>query len=70
MVWYPSGRWESEKGILMGAYSYGGRPSSQAFTHMAADERFEISRHVIERLHPGKSALLGKSVTVACNETR
>jgi monoamine oxidase len=70
MVWYPSGGWESEKGILMGAYSYGGRPSSQAFTHMAPDERFEISRQVIERMHPGKSAQLGKPVTVAWNETR
>lgn len=70
MVWYPSGGWESEKGILMGAYSYGGRPSSQAFTHMAPDERFEISNQVIERMHPGKSAQLGKPVTVAWNETR
>lgn len=69
MVWYPSGDWNSPKGILMGAYSYGGRPASVAFTQMSPDERFAISRAVIERMHPGKSDLLGKPVTVAWNET-
>lgn len=70
MVWYPSGGWNSAKGILMGAYSYGQRPNSQAFTHMPHDQRFAISRAVIERMHPGKSQLLGKPVTVAWNETQ
>lgn len=69
LVWYPSGGWGSSKGILMGAYSFGQRPNSKAFTHMPHAERFAISRDVIERIHPGKSKLLGKPVTVAWNET-
>ncbi len=70
VVWYPSGGWNSPKGILMGAYTYGGRPNSVAFTHMAPEERLAISRGVIERMHPGKSKLLGKPITVAWNETQ
>lgn len=70
LVWYPSGGWNSARGILMGAYTYGGRPNSVAFTHMAHAERFAISRDVIERMHPGKSKLLTKPLTVAWNETR
>ena len=69
MVWYPSGGWNSAKGILMGAYSYGQRPASVDFTHMAPDARFAISRAVIDRMHPGKGHLLTKPVTVAWNET-
>lgn len=70
LVWYPSGGWNSPKGILMGAYTYAGRPNSVAFTHMPHAERLAISRGVIERMHPGKSQFLGKPITVAWNETR
>jgi monoamine oxidase len=69
VVWYPSGNWNSAKGILMGAYSYGGRPASVAFTHMTPEERFAVSKATIERMHPGKSDLLAKPLTVAWNET-
>lgn len=69
VVWYPSGNWNSPKGVLMGAYSYGSRPASVAFTHMPLEERFANSRAVIERMHPGKSDLLAKPLSVAWNET-
>ncbi|MCT2559283.1 flavin monoamine oxidase family protein [Tsuneonella sp. YG55] len=70
LVWYPSGDWNSPTGILMGAYSYDDRPAAVAFTHMTHAERFAISRDVIERIHPGKGALLARPLTVAWNETR
>lgn len=70
LVWYPSGGWNGPKGILMGAYTYAGRDNSVAFTHMPHEQRLAISRGVIERMHPGKSRLLGKPITVAWNETR
>jgi monoamine oxidase len=36
---------------------------------MSADDRFTISRGVIERLHPGNSHLLDKPVTVSWRQT-
>ena len=64
---YPSGDWHSDKGVLIAAYVAGwtdqGHPSR--FTAMSHEERFRICREVVERLHPGKSRLLEKPVTVA-----
>ena len=64
---YPSGGWHSDKGVLVGAYVSGwtGQNHPQQFTAMSHGERFRVSREVIERMHPGKSRLLAKPVTVA-----
>ena len=72
LVWYPSGRWNTDKGILMGAYAFGGFGAGQGdseFVNMPFERRLAISKGVIERLHPGKSALLAKPVTVSWAET-
>jgi monoamine oxidase len=64
---YPSGGWQSDKGVLVAAYVAGwtGPDNPRRFTDMSHEERFRICREVVERLHPGKSRLLSKPTTVA-----
>jgi monoamine oxidase len=66
-VIYPSEGYGSAKGVLVGAYCAGwtvqGNPDK--FASLSHEERFRISRDSIEALHPGKSRLLQKAVTVA-----
>ena len=66
-VMYPSGHYGAAKGVLVGAYCAGwtvqGNPDK--FAALSHEERFRISRDSIEALHPGKSRLLNKGVTVA-----
>lgn len=69
LIWYPSGNWNAPKGILVGAYAAGGLGDATSFSSMPHAQRLQLSREVIERMHPGKSALLTKGVTVAWNET-
>jgi len=66
-VIYPSDSYGSPKGVLVGAYCAGwtvqGNPDK--FAALSHAERFRISRESVEALHPGKSRLLSKGVTVA-----
>ncbi len=64
---YPSGDWNSGRGVLVAAYVAGwtGRDHPQRFTAMSHDERFRICREVVERLHPGRSRELDRPLTVA-----
>jgi monoamine oxidase len=66
-VLYPSDRFGAAKGVIVGAYCAGwtvpGNPDK--FAALSHEERFRISRESIEALHPGKSGLLSKAVTVA-----
>jgi monoamine oxidase len=66
-VLYPSDRFGAPKGIIVGSYCAGWtRPENPgAFAALSHEERFRISRESIEALHPGRSRLLGKGVTVA-----
>jgi monoamine oxidase len=66
-VLYPSGGIGSAKGVIVGAYCAGWtrQENPDAFAALSHDERFRISRESIEALHPGRSHLLGKGVTVA-----
>jgi len=65
-VIYPSHDFHSDKGVLVAAYVAGwtnpGNP--QQFAALSHEERLRISRASIEALHPGKSRLLSKGVTV------
>ena len=65
-VMYPSDGFHSPKGLLVAAYVAGwtnnGNP--QKFSSLSHEERFRISRESVEALHPGKSRLLSKGVTV------
>jgi len=63
---YPSGQWHGDKGVLVAAYVAGwtGPNHLQDFMAMSHEERFRLCRAVVERMHPGKSRLLAKPVTV------
>jgi monoamine oxidase len=66
-VIYPSEGYGSPKGVLVGSYCAGwtvpGNP--EKFAALSHEERLGICRESIEALHPGRSHLLGKGVTVA-----
>ncbi len=66
-VIYPPNDFGSPRGVLVGAYCSGWtRPENpDAFASLAHEQRFKITRQSIEALHPGKSRMLTRDVTVA-----
>lgn len=66
-VIYPSDRYGAERGVIVGAYCAGwtNQDNPDAFAQLSHQERIRISRDSIEALHPGRSHLLGKPVSVA-----
>lgn len=72
LVWYPSGGWQGDRGILIAAFSAGftNADNAEAFAAMSLDARFGLSRKVIERMHPGRSSLLEHGLSVAWSQTR
>ena len=66
-VMYPSDRYGAPKGIIVGAYCAGWthQDTPDSFAALSHEERIRISRESIEALHPGRSRLLSKPVTVA-----
>ena len=66
-VMYPSGGIGSAKGVIIGAYCSGWtrQDTPASFAALSHEQRLRISRESIEALHPGRSHLLGKGVTVA-----
>ena len=66
-VIYPSNDYGAPKGVIVGAYCSGWtrRDNPVAFAALSHEERTRISRDSIEALHPGRSHLLEKPVTVA-----
>jgi monoamine oxidase len=63
LVWYPSDRFFSAKGILLGAYT--ARDGADALAAMSLADQFALSRSIIEELHPGQSAALEKPMAIA-----
>ena len=63
LVWYPSDRFFSPKGILLGAYAIGGQADELASRPLP--EQFDMSRAAVEGLHPGRSRELEKPMAVA-----
>ena len=70
-IMYPSGGYNDPKGVLVTSYCGGWtRPENpQAFVDLSHEERFQVCRDSVEALHPGRSRLLGKGVTVAWSLT-
>ena len=66
-VMYPSGAFGNARGVIVGAYCAGWTHNNtpDSFAALSHEERFRISRESIEALHPGRSRLLSKGVTVA-----
>jgi monoamine oxidase len=65
-VIYPSHGFNSERGVIVGAYVAGWtNPNNpEAFTKLPFAEQVKITRDSIEALHPGRSRLLGKPVVI------
>lgn len=63
---YPSDRYQSPRGVLVGAYVAGWThpDTPEAFTKLPIAEQIRISRDSIEALHPGKSKLLMSPVAI------
>jgi monoamine oxidase len=70
-VLYPSGGMNSAKGVLVAAYVAGWTRAENpdAFAALSFADRFRICRDSIEALHPGRSHLLSKGVTVGWGQT-
>jgi monoamine oxidase len=70
-VLYPSGGFNQPKGVIVGAYAAGWTRADNpdAFARLGFDERFAVARQSIEALHPGRSHLVGKGVTVGWSQT-
>jgi monoamine oxidase len=66
-VIYPSSGFNQPKGVLIPSYCAGWTrgENPDAFAALSHEERFRVCRESIEALHPGKSRLLTKGVTVA-----
>jgi monoamine oxidase len=65
-VIYPSNDYGAAKGVLVGAYVAGwtNQDNPQKFAAYSDAERLRVSRESIEALHPGRSKLLSKGVSV------
>ena len=66
-LFYPSGGWHSDKGVLVAAYasSWTAPDHAEQFMAMSHEERFRVCRESVEALHPGKSRELTRPVTVS-----
>ena len=62
LVWYPSSRLFSERGILIGGYDV---ETGTVIEKMSLDEKLAESRHSVELLHPGHSKDLEKPLCVS-----
>jgi monoamine oxidase len=66
-VIYPSSGYGAAKGVLVAAYAAGwtNQDNPGRFAGLSHEERFRICRESVEALHPGRSRLMTKPVTVA-----
>ena len=64
LVWYPSDRFFSQKGILLGGYTFRG-PDADGLAAKPLAEQFALSRAAVERLHPGHGHELEKPMAIA-----
>ena len=63
MVWYPSAGMFAQQGIILGAYASG--KDGELLAAKPLQEQFELTRAVIERLHPGHGGELRKPMAIA-----
>ena len=66
-VIYPSSSFGADKGVLVAAYAAGwtNQDNPDRFAGLSHEERFRICRDSVEALHPGRSRLMSKPVSVA-----
>jgi monoamine oxidase len=63
LVWYPSDRLFSQKGILLGGYIT--RGDVDALASLPLQQQFDLSRAAVEGLHPGHGHELEKPMGIA-----
>jgi len=65
-VIYPADRFGDDRGVLVAAYVAGwtNRDNPQKFAAFSNEERLRVCRDSVEALHPGRSRLLEKGVSV------
>jgi monoamine oxidase len=66
LVWYPSDRFFSAKGILVGAYA--NRENADELAKSPLRLQIEASRAAIEGLHPGRSLALEKPMAIVWSQ--
>jgi monoamine oxidase len=66
LVWYPSDRFFSAKGILVGAYA--NRENADELAKRPLRLQIEASRAAIEGLHPGRSLALEKPMAIVWSQ--
>ena len=65
VVWYPSSGFQSDRGLLVGAYVSG--PAGAAFEALPIARQIEMARATVDRLHPGHGADLTNPLVVDWN---
>jgi monoamine oxidase len=65
LVWYPSGGFFQPDGVLIGCYNFD--EIAARFMQLPMEERFKVSRSVIDTLFPGRGQALQHGITVAWN---
>ena len=63
-IWYPSGGFGQEKGIIVGSYLFGGTNATN-FQNLSIDERIEIALAGGEKVHPQYRQNLSAGISVA-----
>jgi monoamine oxidase len=71
-ILYPSGGFNQDKAVLVAAYVAGWTHADnpQKFAALSNAEQLRISRESVEAIHPGKSKLLSKGVSVSWGKVR
>ncbi|MDE1145820.1 MAG: FAD-dependent oxidoreductase [Azospirillaceae bacterium] len=62
LIWYPSGGFQGEKGLLVATYNAG--QTATAFQKHSLAEQTELARASVERLHPGHGRDLAHAIVV------
>lgn len=62
VVWYPSSGYQSERGIILGAY-VAGKPA-EAFEALPVPTQIKKARDAVDKLHPGHGADLAGGIAV------
>jgi monoamine oxidase len=65
LVWYPSAQLMSAQGVILGAYSAGLGGDADGVSARGLAEQFEMTRAVIEGLHPGRGKELRHPIGIA-----
>ena len=65
-VWYPSTGYQSDRGIIIGAY-VSGKPA-EAFEALSVSKQIDMARSAVDQLHRGHGADLSQPVAVDWNK--